>query len=48
MSKKGQRTNFFQTRKILKSKQRVAEFLNNNNIDLCNNKISDIKRIFSR
>ena len=33
---------------ILKSKQRVAEFLNNNNIDLCNNKISDIKRIFSR
>ena len=48
MSKKGQRTNFFQTRKILKSKQRVAEFLNNNNIDLCNNKISDIRRIFSR
>ena len=33
---------------ILKSKQSVAEFFNNHNNDLYDNKISDMKRILSR
>ena len=32
---------------LLKSKQGIAEFFNNNN-DLCDNKISDIRRILNR
>ena len=33
---------------ILKSKQNIAELFNNNNNNLYDNKISDIRRILSR
>ena len=33
---------------LLKSKQSIAELFNNNNNNLCDNKISDIRRILNR